>query len=526
MLRNPRRKQGLRTIVSDVRECFSLAPMFTILIIALAVIALLFPAFSFPSEPELFHWQRADLFLALEKQFTEARNKTGELVEQEFMAFENQGLHVLTAIAGSVNETPFKDLAQLEEIQFRLAALAAAQPRLLARAQAFINKVRLEILLTARQWPVNQLEVHEAIYRVIYGGRSAIEEALVQNRSLDFPALATLDSVPSATPYALVEGVQVHSGDIIVSRGGAPTSALIARGNLFPGLFSHVALVHVDEQTKNLTIIESLIEKGAVLTTAEDYLNYKSRRLLLLRLRPNHPALQNDPLIPHKAASAILDIIRESHVPYDFALNWSDRSKMFCAEVPYHAYQSVGMDLWSYKSRLTSRGIRSWLGDLGAKEFITIIPSDLEYDPNLIPVAEWRDLSALRTDRVDNTMLDALLEAAERGDRLGYAWYEYPVGALVKFWSWCKSLFGFEPTIPEGMSISAALRVNTLVKKLHPLLKEDIEQAAEHFEAEHGYVAPYWALMDMAREILIKRRDELPLKFKGPEEKAYLGSMR
>ena len=31
------------------------------------------------------------------------------------------------------------------------------------------------------------------------------------------------------------------------SAGGAATSALIARGNDFPGNFSHIALVHVDE---------------------------------------------------------------------------------------------------------------------------------------------------------------------------------------------------------------------------------------------------------------------------------------
>jgi len=99
---------------------------------------------------------------------------------------------------------------------------------MLERAQSLINQIRFQVLLAASRWPVNQREVHEAIYRVIYGGRSAIEEALVQNRSFDFPALTRLTSVPSAIPFATVEGVQVHSGDIIVSRGGAPTSAFIA----------------------------------------------------------------------------------------------------------------------------------------------------------------------------------------------------------------------------------------------------------------------------------------------------------
>jgi len=491
---------------TNLREYWSLARN-----IGLAVFALLLPAISLSAEPEKFEWQRTDLFQALEIQFTQARNKSAKLVEQEFAAIAVQSHRILSTLTNNRDQTPFKNLAELEEIQFQLAALAAAQPLLLERAQSLINQIRFQVLLAASRWPVNQLEVHEAIYRVIYGGRSAIEEALVQNRSFDFPALTRLTSVLSATPFATVEGVQVHSGDIIVSRGGAPTSALIARGNLFPGLFSHVALVHVDEQTKKVTIIESLIEKGSVFTTVEDYLNNKSRRLLLLRLRPNHPVIQQDPLAPHKAASAILDTLRKKPVSYDFTLDWEDRSKMFCAEVPYHAYQSVGIDLWIYKSRLTSQGLKNWLGDMGARQFTSIIPSDLEYDPNLAPVAEWRDLSALRSDRLDNTTLDVLLEAAEQGDRLDYHWYEYLGAIFVKLWSWFESLLGYEPTIPEGMSIPAALRVNTLAKKIHPMLKMDIEQAAKRFEEEHGYVAPYWVLRDMARHAFEKRRNDLSL---------------
>ena len=494
---------------ANLRERRALARNF-----AFAVFALFLPAISSSAEPEKFQWQRTDLFRALEMQFAQARNKPAKLVEQEFMVLADQSQRMLSTLSNNHDQTPFKNLAQLEEIQFQLAALAAAQPLLLERAQSLINQIRFQVLLAASRWPVKQQAVHEVIYRVIYGGRSAIEEALVQNRSIDFPALARFDNVSSATPSATVEGVQVHSGDIIVSRGGAPTSALIARGNIFPGLFSHVALVHVDEQTKKVTIIESLIDKGSVFTTVEDYLNYKSRRLLLLRLRPNHPVIQQDPLAPHKAASAILKSLRKNPVSYDFTLDWNDRSKMFCAEVPYHAYQNVGIDLWIYKSGLTSQGLKNWLGDIGVKQFTTIIPSDLEYDPKLAPVAEWRDLSALRSDRLDNITLDVLLEAAEQGDRLDYHWYEYLITIFVKLWSWIESVLGNEPTIPEGMSISSALRVNTLSEKIHPILKKDIEQAAQRFEEEHGYVAPYWVLRDMTRNTFEKRRDNLTLHSK------------
>src|SRR5207237_1984001 len=96
---------------------------------------------------------------------------------------------------------------------------------------------------------------------------------------------------PSRTPATNVLGVTIHSGDILVSRGGAPTSALIARGNDFPGNFSHVALVHVDEQTRAASVIEAHIERGVVVSSFADYLADKKLRLMALRLRAALPQL-------------------------------------------------------------------------------------------------------------------------------------------------------------------------------------------------------------------------------------------
>jgi hypothetical protein len=356
---------------------------------------------------------------------------------------------------------------------------------------------------------VYQAAVHESIYRVVYGGRTAIEEALVQNLAPTLPAVLSLEDVPSSTPYTVVRGIRVHSGDIVLSRGGAPTSALIARGNDFPGNFSHAALVHVDSETRVPTVIESLIEKGAVLTTLEDYLNYKSHRLLLLRLRSEDPVLKRDPLAPHRAASTMLSRVRQNHIPYDFAMDWEDPTGFFCSEVPYHAYRSAGIELWVYQSRISTPGLVHWLSSMGVRHFTTIVPSDLEYDPRLATVAEWRNIETLRQDRFDDVTLDALIEAAEQGDRLGYAWYKLPVAKLFKTWSMLQMFLGFEPIIPEGMSASTALRVDSLVKKVHPVLRKEIQQAAGRFKESNGHEPPYWTLMDLARKVLSDLRHDL-----------------
>src|SRR5512142_617542 len=127
---------------------------------------------------------------------------------------------------------------------------------------------------------------------MLYGRRTAVKEAILQTPA-EFrpPSLLMETDEPSATPSAQLLGVKIHSGDILVSRGTVPTSALIARGNDFPGNFSHVALAYVDSTTGRLSLIESHIEKGVAVASAEQYLGDAKFRILVLRLRSDLPAL-------------------------------------------------------------------------------------------------------------------------------------------------------------------------------------------------------------------------------------------
>jgi Permuted papain-like amidase enzyme, YaeF/YiiX, C92 family len=462
-----------------------------------------------PAGYKPFTWDRAELFSALEKEFIETKGLPIEATAREMKDLEAKGERTLAAIEQSGGTVPFNMLTGLETVQFHLAALAAAHESLLSEAQDYVNRARIVVLRAARRWPVDRSEVHEAIYRVVYGGRAAVEEALAQNPSSALPSLMFLENIPSETPSTMVYGVEVHSGDIVLSRGGAPTSALIARGNDFPGNFSHAALVHVDSETGTPTVIEAHIERGSVLSTLEEYLQDKKLRILLLRLRPEHPVLKEDPMAPHRAASDMLARVRAGHIPYDFAMDWNDPARFFCSEVPYHAYRGVGIDLWAYHSRMSSPGLVNWLGSMGVRQFTTIVPSDLEYDPRIAAVAEWRNIETLRQDRLDNVMIDTLIEDADRGDRLGYAWYRLPVARMVKAWSWLEMSIGIEPVIPEGMSASTALRVQSLSGRIYPVLRKEVEHAAVGFKVANGYEPPYWDLMNLARSALSEHRLDL-----------------
>lgn len=490
------------TILPDscVARCRSLA----------LVLCCLFSQMSAADTPAgSFSWQRDPFFQTLEQTFNQARLQPLEQVRARFVMQLAQGRRLMDAISQAADRVPFAELKELEEAQFYAATLAAAHEPLMSEAHGFLTDARLTVLRASVHWPTGNPEVHDAIYRVVYGGRAAIEEALVQHKAGAIPTVTLLEDIPSATPSVVIEGVRVHSGDIILSRGEAPTSALIARGNPYPGNFSHVALVHVDERTGTATVVESLIERGVVLTPATEFLKDKRYRLLLLRLRPGNPVLQQDPLATHRAASSMLDRIKAAHIPYDFSMNWNDESKMFCSEVAYHAYRSIGIDLWADKPKLESPGLIRWLGDMGMTHFTTIVPSDLEYDPRLAPVAEWRNLESLSYDRLDNVTLDVLLEASERGDRLGYSPLAALPGGAVKLWSGLESVMGFTPAIPAGMSVGTALRVRSLIKIVHPKLRAAIAIADANYRAEHGYPAPYWALTAIARQELTKLHDDL-----------------
>jgi hypothetical protein len=459
-----------------------------------------------PVSPTPFQWGRSTLFHTLEKEFEQTRSASQEMTAEEIETLKREGLEILNRLRASGSEVLFDELTRLEAMQFRLAARTAAHESFLPGAQEYINHIRIQLLNSARSWPIGRRDVHEAIYRVIYGGRAAIEEALIQNRSTALPSILILEQFSSNVPGTVVEGIEVHSGDILLSRGGAPTSALIARGNDFPGFFSHAALLYVDPKTKEPIVIEALIERGVVLSSLKDYLQDKKFRILLLRLRPDGPIMVNNPQAPHQAATAMIGFARQNRLSYDFAMDWQERSGFFCSEVPFHAYREMGIDLWGFKSSMSSPGLINWLSGMGVRHFTTLVPSDLEYDPRLAPVAEWRNPDSLRQDRLDNVTMDVLLEGADQGERLRAPLYRRPIARMIKGWSVLQSTFGFSPAIPEGMTAESALRVHYLSNELHPKVRGEIEIEARRFREAAGHEAPYWKMMELGRKVMERRR--------------------
>jgi hypothetical protein len=450
-----------------------------------------------PPGARSFVWDQDAYWQSLEVRLAAARDTPCARTELDAMR-EVAALDSLLYRMRSADLDPeAQALDTLERRYFELGPSAAVCPGLLddyVRLQGLLREVVKD---QSRRWDMASVPARERIYRALYGSRTAVEEVMLHHSDRILALVHGRDE-PSATPGTMVQGVRVHSGDMLVSRGGYPTSALIARGNDLPGNFSHVALVHVDSATGAASTIEAHIERGVSIATAEEYLRDKKLRIMVLRPRADLPWKAADPMLPHRAASRALERARSEHVPYDFAMDYTDPSRLFCSEVASSVYRDLGVTLWTGLSTISAPGLRRWLAAFGVRHFETQEPSDLEYDPQLVVVAEWRDPARLLADRVDNAVIDAMLEGAEAGDALEYDWYRLPPARLAKAFSWILQQAGGTGPVPEGMSAEAALR-NQAFSARQRALAADVTRRADAFAADRGYPAPYWVLVEMAR---------------------------
>ena len=448
-----------------------------------------------PASGTPFLWRQDEVWGALEARTQRARSRGCALVEptiaRQFEALESS-LGALATTRALQPDSPA--LVTVETDLFELAADLAACPRQAARLVALQSRLRELVKDASRRWELADRPTRERLYRLLYGSRMAVEEVLLQMEPSAAPTLARGRDEPSEAPSVEIHGVRVHSGDLLVSRGGAPTSALIARGNDFPGNFSHVALVHIDEAGRFRTI-EAHIEVGVVVAGLERYEQDPKLRVMLLR--PRADLAPGD--FAHRAASRALARARAAHIPYDFAMDTNDPSALFCSEVASQAYRSIGIELWEGQTRISSPSTARWLAAFGVRHFVTHGPSDLEYDPKLVVVAEWRDARTLFQDHLDAAVVDAMLRGAAAGDEVGYDPAMLPVARLLKAYSWVKNRFGTPGPIPEGMNATVALRVQWL-RQHHRTLRTRLEQRAAAFERRHGYRPPYWELVRMADE--------------------------
>jgi hypothetical protein len=450
-----------------------------------------------------FYWAEhgadTDLLSALERRY-ETTLRRG-CAESSIDANLGMVDAILSGLAAEPEDVQPSDgrLDSLTRYLFELGADTAACP---ARASEFVaraRRLRRVVKDLSTHWDMSSRTTRDTLYRLLYGARATVEEVLLAAPEGSLPDTQPGTDEPSNAPSALVHGVRIHSGDLLLSRGGAPTSAMIARGNDYPGNFSHVALAHVDEAGV-VSVIESHIERGVVVSSLEEYLGDEKLRLMVLRLRADSPTLRAHPQLPAEAAEDALRAARAGHIPYDFEMDYEDHSAQFCSEVASAAYEGRGVRLWQGLTSTSAPGVARWLASFGVTHFVTHGPSDLEYDPQLRVVAEWRARDKLLKDHIDDAILAVMLDGAEAGEDVGYDRSRLPMARLAKAWSSLLVLFGRVGPVPEGMSATVALRIGSLRSKYAEVREPLLARVAAYERREH-HLPPYWRLLELARDV-------------------------
>lgn len=446
-----------------------------------------------------FSWNRDSLWVQLENKFLEAKNTDRAVLDSIILLKRQAAEGQLAEILKKPHLPADTAFMLLQHIFFDLAPLIAVNGEDLEWYASYYSRARNAVKAQSQSWQLQDTLSRHTIYSVLYGMRAAFEEVLLQFPGRRSQPVLPVKDEPSSTPAASIFGITVHSGDLLVSRGGAAVSAFISRGNDYPGNFSHVALLYVDEVSKKPYLVEAHIEKGVAVSTVDAYESDKKLRFMVLRPRAGLRLLLQDPQLPHKAARLMFEEAQRRHIPYDFKMNYGEPAAMFCSEVGSFAYQKYGIQLWQAVSTISSAGTVNWLHDFGVDYFVTQMPSDLEYDSQLAVVAEWRDHQTLLKDHIDNAVMDVLLEQANKGKSIRYNVFLLPVARVIKLVSGIKNSFGKEGRIPEGMSAIQALKNERFVE-MHLRMEEKVAVSADAFIRQKGYTPPYWQLIRFAEE--------------------------
>lgn len=368
---------------------------------------------------------------------------------------------------------------------------------------------------------------------------SAIREALVITRYFeDYFLVTTLEPVPfnaktdvKAGPLlmspkealqSINKTVTLRSGDLLLSRGNAYTSAAIARIGESPAQFSHLSQVFINapEGTEipvaqalndpRVFTIEAHIEVGSFTRSFAKYAQDGNARVALFRFRGQSRAA-------HEAALSIFNYVtkyqRQSmqvhnrsyysvndNPPYDFAMNSYDHSEIFCAEIISMAYEAVGIRLPMFPTQMQQNDMTR---TMGIRSKTTFAPADIEVDPNFELIAEWRDLRKMPSVLKKDVALTAMYDWMQKHQ---YRFYYYPVDYIKAQIAWTARQLdlGFSKQLPKNME-QKVVRLTFAIDRVGEKLERELNEFEKrHRQSGHKFRPTYTEQMRVLEQFRIK----------------------
>jgi hypothetical protein len=308
--------------------------------------------------------------------------------------------------------------------------------------------------------------------------------------------------------YKKGAALNFQSGDVILMRGRAHNSAAIARIGDVDSQFSHVGIVHIDDNGDHW-MVESLIEDGAVITPLGKALEHGLVRAVLYRNR--------DADLAARAAKCIFDHVaasrsrRGKRILYDFSMCPDNGSRnLFCSKLVRLAYKQASDGAYllpTYPTRIAMNN-RDFLDRIGVETESTFAPADIDMEPGFDLVAEWQDYRETANIRLQDFTMDKLFEWMER---YNYRFDETAtiklVSMLGRFSSYLSGtakeiLASAFPRVPRNMPRKTVAAVAMLHRTAEPIYHElqrlNRETVTETGVPMHG--AEIFAALDKIRE--------------------------
>ena len=282
-----------------------------------------------------------------------------------------------------------------------------------------------------------------------------------------------------------------HSGDILLVRGTIHNSAAIARIGDVDSQFSHAAMIYIDKRGRQY-VVEALIAEGATYGTLHHALSHNLGRAVVFR----HP----DADLAHHAAEAMFRRVRKSRglfarrIPYDFSMELDVADRLFCSKLIRLAYAEASGNRFimpAFPTRF-DHASKDFLDRIGVTARETFAPGDMELEPALDAVAEWRDYDRTSNLRLQDFVMVKLFEWMERD---GYIFEETPwirflstMGRMTAYFPWpLKSLVArLAPKIPMSMKRETVAAITMLHLTAEPLFKE-LQRLERESVRERGY---------------------------------------
>ena len=344
-------------------------------------------------------------------------------------------------------------------------------------------------------------------------------------------------------PYFLVnknfnfKGVKdLKSGDVILSRGNAYSSAAIARIGRNDMQFSHLSFVYKDDNGKFWTS-EAHIEIGSVVAPIKKHIDQGNSRSVVFRYK--------DEKLAHEASKRIFERVqkrqeKEDNIKYDFGMDYLDDSKIFCSEIIYAGFKEASngeVNVPLYKTKF-NKGLVNFLSILGIKissenyeVFDTFAPGDIQFDPDFELVTEWRNPSKMKDSRLKDMILTKMFDWMENKNYQLDATFSMGIGAkaswLLRRTPFIKSYL--KEKFPTNMT-TAQLKLFIVLDKVGESLKKKISEKMKEKKRPMSPVEMFQVLDDFRvedYEMWVKRKQLLKERAKynrGPRNRKIVPS--